>query len=79
MDYVKLADLLLPDTNVFIEEILEMYPKRHISVDAKVTRIAPSPTGFIHLGNVYAALISERLAHQSDGVFYLRIEDTDPL
>ena len=77
MDYTKLAELLLPDSNVSIEEILEMYPKRNLLADAKVTRIAPSPTGFIHLGNIYAALISERLAHQSGGVFYLRIEDTD--
>lgn len=77
MDYSKLADLLMPDINITIEEILEMYPKRHLPADAKVTRIAPSPTGFIHLGVVYAALISKKLAQQSDGIFYLRIEDTD--
>lgn len=77
MDYDKLADLLLPDVNMTVENIEKMYPKRNLPVDAKVTRIAPSPTGLIHMGVVYAALISERLAHQSDGVFYLRIEDTD--
>jgi len=77
MDYSKLADLLLPDVNVSIEEILDMYPKRTLPADAKVTRFAPSPTGFLHMGGLFAALISERLAHQSGGVFYLRIEDTD--
>lgn len=77
MDYAKLADLLLPDVDTSIEEILDMYPKRNLPADAKVTRFAPSPTGFLHMGGLFAALISERLAHQSGGVFYLRIEDTD--
>jgi glutamyl-tRNA synthetase len=77
MDYLKLAELLLPDTNVSTEEILDMYPKRSLPANAKVTRFAPSPTGFLHMGGLFAALISERLAHQSSGVFFLRIEDTD--
>lgn len=77
MDYLKLADLLLPDTNVPIGEILDMYPKRSLPANAKVTRFAPSPTGFLHMGGLFASLISERLAHQSGGIFYLRIEDTD--
>lgn len=77
MDYAKLADLLLPATNVSTEEILAMYSKRNLPANAKVTRFAPSPTGFLHMGGLFAALISERLAHQSGGVFYLRIEDTD--
>jgi glutamyl-tRNA synthetase len=59
------------------EEIEERYPNRELPKDAMVTRIAPSPTGFMHIGGVYAAMISERLAHQTNGVFYLRIEDTD--
>ena len=54
-----------------------MYPKRNLPEGAKVTRLGPSPTGFIHLGNLYGAFVDERLAHQSEGVFYLRIEDTD--
>ena len=54
-----------------------MYPKRNLPEGAKVTRLGPSPTGFIHLGNLYGAFVDERLAHQSNGVFYLRIEDTD--
>ena len=54
-----------------------MYPAREVSPKAEVTRLAPSPTGFIHLGNLYTGLANERLAHTTDGVFYLRIEDTD--
>lgn len=53
------------------------YPTRNLSDKAVVSRIAPSPTGFMHLGGIYAALISERLAHQNNGIFFLRIEDTD--
>ncbi len=53
------------------------YPPRQLPADALVTRVAPSPTGFVHFGGLYAALISERLAHQSHGIFFLRIEDTD--
>lgn len=77
MDYLKLAELLLPDTYMSTKEILEIYPRRNLPSDAKVTRFAPSPTGFLHMGGLFAAIISERLAHQSRGVFYLRIEDTD--
>lgn len=54
-----------------------IYPPRGLDPSAKVTRLGPSPTGFIHLGNLYGAFVDERLAHQSGGVFYLRIEDTD--
>lgn len=54
-----------------------MFPPRNLPEGAKVTRLGPSPTGFIHLGNLFGAFADERLAHQSGGVFYLRIEDTD--
>ncbi len=77
MDYNKLAELLLPDVSSVPEEIEKHYPKRELPEGAKVTRMGPSPTGFMHLGNLYGALVDERLAHQSGGVFYLRIEDTD--
>lgn len=77
MDYQKLAELLFPHINVTGKELEEKYPKRNLPEDAKVTRLGPSPTGFIHLGNLYGAFVDERLAHQSGGVFYLRIEDTD--
>lgn len=59
------------------EEIEGRYPKRQLPPEAIVSRVAPSPTGFVHLGGLYAALISERFAHESKGVFILRIEDTD--
>lgn len=77
MDYYKLADLLFPHIKKTTEEIEAQYPKRNLPEGAKVTRLGPSPTGFIHLGNLYGAFVDERLAHQSGGVFYLRIEDTD--
>jgi glutamyl-tRNA synthetase len=78
MDYKKIADLLFPDITKTMEYYEnEVYPKRNLPKGAKVTRLAPSPTGFIHLGNLYGAFVDERLAHQSGGVFMLRIEDTD--
>lgn len=77
MDYQKLAQLLFPDLQLTPEDIEKRYPPRNLPEGAKVTRIAPSPTGFMHLGNLFSAIISERLAHQSNGVFFLRIEDTD--
>lgn len=78
MDYKKLADLLFPNITKSISYYEEtVFPNRNLSEGAKVTRLAPSPTGFIHLGNLYGAFVDERLAHQSNGVFMLRIEDTD--
>ena len=77
MDYNKLADLIFGDVNETVEDVLQKYPKRQLQAQAMVTRFAPSPTGYMHIGGLYAALISSRLARQSGGVFYLRIEDTD--
>lgn len=77
MDYMLLADKLFPHIHKTPEDILAQYPARQLPEGAKVTRMGPSPTGFMHLGNLYGALVDERLAHQSGGVFYLRIEDTD--
>lgn len=76
-DNKAIADLLIPDITVTPKHYEEQYLNRNLPKDAMVTRFAPSPTGFLHLGSLFAALISERLAHQSKGVFYLRIEDTD--
>lgn len=73
----ELASLLFPDKTLTLDEIVSKYPPRSLPANARVTRIAPSPTGFMHIGGLYAALISERLAHQSGGVFFLRLEDTD--
>ena len=77
MDNKKLAQLLFPDIDKTPEYYEEKYPERDLPEGAKVTRLGPSPTGFIHLGNLYGAFVDERLAHQSGGVFFLRIEDTD--
>ena len=73
----KLAELLLPDVRLSPLDIAKRYPLRELPQGAMVTRFAPSPTGFVHMGGLFAALISERLARQSGGLFYLRIEDTD--
>jgi len=77
MDYNQLAELLFPGIKGTVAELEEKFPPRDLPAGANVTRIGPSPTGFIHLGNLYNAVIGERLAHQSNGVFFLRIEDTD--
>ena len=77
MDYNKLAQLLFSNDETTPEYYEGLYPKRDLPENAQVTRIAPSPTGFIHLGNLFGALADERIAKQSGGVFYLRIEDTD--
>lgn len=77
MDNLQLADILFPDVTASPEDMEKRFPERSLPEGACVTRIGPSPTGFVHLGNLYNALIGERIAHQSGGVFYLRIEDTD--
>ena len=78
MDLKKLAGVLIPDKDLLKpEEYEEIFPLRVLEKGAEVTRLAPSPTGFIHLGNLYSALADERCAHTTNGVFYLRIEDTD--
>ncbi len=77
MDYQYLADLLFPNVTMTVEEVEAKYPARNLPEGAKVTRFSPSPTGFVHFGGMYQAVVDERLAHQSGGVFFLRIEDTD--
>ena len=77
MDTIRLAQLLFPDVTETPEQVEARYPARQLPEGAKVTRMAPSPTGFMHLGNLFGAVVDERLAHQSGGIFYLRIEDTD--
>lgn len=77
MDNAKLAELLFPDVKVTPDYYENKFPHRNLPGKAQVTRMAPSPTGFIHLGNLYSALADERIAHRNGGVFYLRIEDTD--
>ena len=77
MNYKELSELIYPSLAHTPEEYEAMYPPRDLPEGALVTRLGPSPTGFIHLGNLYGAFVDERLAHQSGGVFFLRIEDTD--
>lgn len=73
----ELADLLLPNVNSNIEYYENMYPSRNLSEGAIVTRFAPSPTGFVHMGSLFASFIGKKAATDSNGIFYLRIEDTD--
>lgn len=77
MNYKELADLLYPDVNLTIEDLEKKYPKRNLPEGAEVLRFAPSPTGRMHMGNLFASFVPETFAHQSNGLFLLRIEDTD--
>jgi len=77
MDYNVLANLLFPNVTETPEEVEARFPHRELPEGAVVTRMAPSPTGFVHLGNLVQGMISERMAHQSGGVLFLRVEDTD--
>ena len=77
MDYNKLAELLFPKVNETPADMEIKYPPRDLPEGAKVTRFAPSPTGFVHFGGLLPTTTGERLAHQSGGIFILRIEDTD--
>lgn len=77
MDYNRLAELLFPDVTDTADDIEKRYPPRELPEGAVVSRMAPSPTGFVHLGNLVQGLTSERMTHQTGGVLYLRVEDTD--
>ena len=77
MDYQVLADLLFPNVTDTPQMLEARFPQRNCPEGAVITRMAPSPTGFVHLGNLVQGLISERMAHQSGGVLFLRVEDTD--
>ena len=77
MDYQALADLLFPNVTETPEEVEARFPARNLPEGAVVSRMAPSPTGFVHLGNLVQGTISERMSHQSGGVLFLRVEDTD--
>ena len=77
MNYNRLAELLFPNVTETPDDVEAKYPARQLPEGAKVTRFAPSPTGFVHFGGLFPTTVAERLAHQSGGVLYLRIEDTD--
>ncbi|MCF7924173.1 MAG: glutamate--tRNA ligase [Candidatus Izimaplasma sp.] len=73
----EIANLIFPKIDLTISDLEKKYPKRNICEDAIVTRFAPSPTGFLHTGSLFTSLVSYRFAKQTNGVFFLRLEDTD--
>ena len=77
MDNIKLANLLFPDVTLTPEDLEVKYPPRELPEGARVTRFAPSPTGYLHIGGLFGALTDVLVAKASKGVSYLRIEDTD--
>ena len=76
-DYIKLAELLYPNLKLNAEYYLTKYKKRDLPHGAEVTRFAPSPTGYMHIGNFYPCFIDSRIAKSTNGVFFMRLEDTD--
>ena len=76
VDYKDLANLIFPDAKD-ISYYEEKYPRRNLKEGAIVTRYAPSPTGYMHIGGLYQALIAKKISSQTEGVFFLRVEDTD--
>lgn len=79
---ILMAELLFPhvlsgDSGGDVEYYEDLYPPRNLPDGAAVTRLGPSPTGFIHLGNLYTAFMNQKLANETEGICYLRIEDTD--
>ncbi|MBR5771767.1 MAG: glutamate--tRNA ligase [Clostridia bacterium] len=77
MDFEKLADLLFPEIDKTPDYYEELYPARNLPEGARVTRFAPSPTGYLHIGGLFGALVDVLTAKVSGGISYLRIEDTD--
>ncbi len=76
-DNFKLAELLFPQIKKTPEDYVAIYPARNLPEGARVTRFAPSPTGFLHFGNLFTCLVSYKTAKSTGGVFYVRVEDTD--
>lgn len=76
-DVLKLAELLFPDVTLLPEDMEKRYPERQLKEGARVTRLAPSPTGFLHFGNLFTGTVAYRTAKVTDGIFFVRVEDTD--
>ena len=74
---LELANLIFPDVTETLEDLEKRYPKRNLKEGAEVTRFAPSPTGFLHTGSLFTAMICRKIATQTGGIFYIRLEDTD--
>ena len=77
MNRYDLANIMFPNVTKTISDYEEMFPKRNIDENAIVTRFAPSPTGFVHMGSLLTAFIASKVTIDTNGVFYIRIEDTD--
>lgn len=75
--FLQLAEAIFPEIQETIEDLEKQYPPRNLKDGAKVTRFAPSPTGFLHTGSLFTAMVARKVARDSDGVFFLRLEDTD--
>ena len=73
----ELADIMYPNVTKTVEDYEKMYPKRNLDAKAVVTRFAPSPTGFVHMGSLLTAFVARKATKDTNGIFYLRIEDTD--
>lgn len=73
----QLADLIFPEVTKTIDDLEKLFPSRNLPQGAEVTRFAPSPTGFLHTGSLFTSMICQKLAKQTNGVFYIRLEDTD--
>ncbi len=73
----QLADLIFPNVKETVDDLEKRYPERNLPEGAEVTRFAPSPTGFLHTGSLFTSMICRKVATQSNGVFYIRLEDTD--
>lgn len=75
--YHEIAELIFPEIKITTADLEKQYPPRNLKPGAIVTRFAPSPTGFLHTGSLFTSLVSWRFAKQTEGVFFLRLEDTD--
>ncbi len=73
----QLADLIFPDVKQTINDLEKLFPERNLEEGAEVTRFAPSPTGFLHTGSLFTSMICHKVASQTNGIFYIRLEDTD--
>src|SRR5574344_821695 len=77
MNEYQLANIIFPNIKKTLEDLETLYPERNLIEGAKVTRFAPSPTGFLHTGSLFTSLVASKIAHDTEGVFFTRLEDTD--
>lgn len=75
--FKDLAEIIFPDVKQTVDDLEKRYPKRELKEGCEVTRFAPSPTGFLHTGSLFTAMVANKFAKQTNGVFFFRLEDTD--